>query len=44
VTQAFDGAAPGCDYVAELTALVAPDVVERVRAMGLRTGGYADVL
>jgi hopanoid biosynthesis associated protein HpnK len=44
VAQPFDGAAPGCDYVADLAALVAPDIVERVRAMGLRTGGYADVL
>jgi len=44
VTQAFAGAAPGCDYVADLAGLVAPDVVERVRAMGLRPGGYADVL
>lgn len=44
VAKSFDGAAPGCDYVAELAALVAPDVVERVRAMDLRTGGYADVL
>jgi hopanoid biosynthesis associated protein HpnK len=44
MTQTFAGAAPGCDYVAELAALVAPDVVERVRAMALRTGGYADLL
>jgi len=44
VTQAFAGAAPSCDYVGDLAALVAPAVVERVRAMNLRTGGYADVL
>jgi hopanoid biosynthesis associated protein HpnK len=44
VAQEFDGSEPGCDYIADLAALVAPDIVERVRAMGLRTGGYADVL
>jgi len=41
-SNGFAGAAHGYRYADELAALIAPDVKERLRASGAKTGGFAD--
>ena len=43
ITNAFVGASKHCDYAGDLAALVSSDVVERLRAIGMRSVGYSEV-
>lgn len=43
MTNAFDGASKHCDYVGDLATLVSSEVVAKLRAIGVRAGGYSDV-